>query len=54
VASAISNAALQLYGHQPDSFTLKGGLDKVTTLANLQQGGCEILEGIQLIIQIHL
>jgi hypothetical protein len=48
VALAISGAALQLDGNQTDSFTLKGGLDKATTSANLQQGECEMLEGLQL------
>jgi len=50
VALAISGAALQLCGNGTDSFTLKGGLDKATTSANLQQGGCEMLEIIQLIV----
>jgi hypothetical protein len=45
---AISSAALQLDGNQTDSYTLNGGLDKVTTSANLQQWGCEILWLIQL------
>jgi len=31
VALAISGAALKLDGNQTDSFTLEGGLDKVTT-----------------------
>jgi len=39
----ISGAALQLEGNQTDSFTLKGGLDKAKTLANLQQGESEML-----------
>ena len=42
---AISSAALQT-----DRFTLKGRLDKVTTSANLQLWGCEILGLIQLIV----
>jgi len=49
VALAISGAALQLDGNWTDSFTLKGGLDKTITSANLQQGGCEMLGIIQLI-----
>jgi hypothetical protein len=43
VALAISGAALQQDGNQTDSFTLKGGLDKAPTSANLQQGGFETL-----------
>jgi hypothetical protein len=44
VALAISDAALQLDGNQTDSFTLKEGLDALsTTSASLQQGGCEML-----------
>ena len=43
VALAISGAALKLDGNQTDSFTLEGGLDKVTTWAKLQQGRREIL-----------
>jgi len=43
VALAISSAALQLEGNRTDSFTLKGGMDKATTCANLQQEECEIL-----------
>ena len=39
----ISGAALQLEGNRTDSFTLKGGLDKAKTLANLQQGESEML-----------
>jgi hypothetical protein len=39
---AISGAALQPDGNQTDSFTLKEGLHKATTSANLQQGGCEM------------
>ena len=54
VALAISGAALQLDGNQTDSFTLKGGLDKATTWANWQQGGCEMLWLIQLTVQIGL
>jgi len=49
VALAISGAALQLDGNQTDTFTLKGGLDKATTSANFQLGGCEMLGVIQLI-----
>jgi hypothetical protein len=47
VALAISGAALQLDGNQTDSFTLKAGLHKATSLANLQQGGCDMLGEIQ-------
>jgi len=54
VALANSGAALQLDGNQTDSFTLKGGLDKATNWANLQQGGCEMLRIMQLIVQISL
>jgi len=43
VALAISSVALQLEDNRTDSFTLKGGLDKATTTANLQQGDCEML-----------
>jgi len=43
VALATNGDALQVDGNQTDSFTLKGGLDKATTSANLQQGGCEML-----------
>jgi len=43
VALAIRCVALQLDGNQTDSFTLKGGLDKATTWAILQQGGWEML-----------
>jgi hypothetical protein len=43
VALAISGAALQLDGKQTDSFTLKGGLHKATTSANLQQELCKML-----------
>jgi len=54
VALAISGAALQRDGNQTDSFTLKGGLEKTTTLANLQQGGWELLGVMQLTVQISL
>jgi hypothetical protein len=50
VVLAISGAALQLDGNQSDSFTLRVGLDKATTWANLQQGGCEMWAVIQLIV----
>jgi len=43
VALAINSGALQLNGNQTDSFTLKGGLEKATSSANLQKGGCEML-----------
>jgi len=43
VALAISFAALQLDGNPTSNFILKGGLDKATTSANLQLGGCEML-----------
>jgi hypothetical protein len=54
VPLAISGAALQLDGNQTDKLTMKGGLNKTTTLANLQQEGCEMLEGIQPTVRIHL
>jgi len=41
LALAISGGALQVGGNQTGSFTLKGGPDKATTLATLQQGRCE-------------
>jgi hypothetical protein len=43
VVLAISSAALQLDGNRVDSFTMKEGLEKATTTANLQQGGFEML-----------
>ena len=47
----ISGAALQLDGNQTDSFTMKGGLDKATTLVDLLQGWWKILAIIQ--IKLH-
>jgi len=43
VALAISGVGLQLDGNQTDSFILKGGLDKITTSSNLEDGECEML-----------
>ena len=50
MAYSINSAALQLGRKETDSFTLKGGLYKFTTWANLQKEGCKMLGVTQLIV----